>query len=46
MTPLMVAVVRGGGIDTGDCEDDGTAQVIADLVAQGAKINATMDKTG
>lgn len=48
MTPLMVAAVRGNGIDTGedDCEDDGTAQVIADLVAQGAQLNATMDKTG
>lgn len=48
MTPLMVAAVRGGGIDTGDadCEDDGTAQIIAELVAQGAQLNATMDKTG
>ena len=48
MTPLMVVAVRGGGIDTGDadCEDDGTAQKIADLVAQGAQLNATMDKTG
>jgi Notch-like protein len=47
MTPLMVAAVRGGGIDTGeDEEEDSTAAVIADLVAQGAKLNATMDKTG
>lgn len=47
MTPLMVAAVRGGGMDTGeDEEEDGTAAVIADLVAQGAKLNATMDKTG
>jgi Notch-like protein len=29
-----------------DEEDDGTAAVIADLVAQGAQLNATMDKTG
>lgn len=47
MTPLMVAAVRGGGIDTGeDDEEDSTAAVIADLVAQGAELNATMDKTG
>lgn len=47
MTPLMVAAVRGGGMDTGeDEEEDSTAAVIADLVAQGAELNATMDKTG
>lgn len=47
MTPLMVAAVRGGGIDTGeDEEEDGTAAVIADLVAQGAELNATLEKTG
>ena len=47
LTPLMVASLRGGGLDAGDEEDDdGTAAVIADLVAQGAKLNATMDKTG
>lgn len=48
MTPLMVAAARGGGFETGEeeVEDDGTAQVISDLVAQGAQLNATMDKTG
>lgn len=48
MTPLMVAAVRGGGLDTGEEEDesDGTATVIADLVAQGADLNATTDKSG
>jgi Notch 1 len=47
LTPLMVASLKGGGLDAGeDEEDDGTAAVIADLVAQGAKLNATMDKTG
>ena len=47
LTPLMVASLRGGGLDTGDDEDDdGTAAVIADLVAQGARLDATMDKTG
>lgn len=48
MTPLMVAAVRGGGVETGEEEDenDGTAAVIADLVAQGADLNATTDKSG
>ncbi|KAF4523890.1 hypothetical protein B566_EDAN016082 [Ephemera danica] len=58
MTPLMVAAVRGGGnaagtgIDTGitlvenEEEEDQTGQVIAELVAQGAELNAAMDKTG
>jgi Notch 1 len=49
MTPLMVASVRGGGIDNGediDTTDDSTAQIISELVAQGAELNATMDKTG
>ncbi|RZF46940.1 hypothetical protein LSTR_LSTR011771, partial [Laodelphax striatellus] len=52
MTPLMVAAVKGGGgldegvgIDEG-VEDDSTVAVIADLVAQGAELNAQMDKTG
>lgn len=48
MTPLMVAAMKGGGgLDTGEEEEeDATAAVIADLVAQGAELNATMDKTG
>lgn len=49
MTPLMVAAVKGGGggMDTGEEEEeDSTAAVIADLVAQGAELNATMEKTG
>jgi len=49
LTPLMIAAVRGGGLDTGeDIEnnEDSTAQVISDLLAQGAELNATMDKTG
>jgi Notch-like protein len=47
LTPLMVASLKGGGLDAGDEEDDdATAMVIADLVAQGAQLNATMDKTG
>jgi ankyrin repeat protein len=44
---LKVASLKGGGLDPGDEEDeDATAAVIADLVAQGAQLNATMDKTG
>lgn len=54
MTPLMVAAVRGGGPSTAagldggssDGEDEQTAQVIQELVAQGAQLNAAMDKTG
>lgn len=53
MTPLMVAAVRGGGataagLDAGssDVEDEQTAHIIQDLVAQGAQLNAAMDKTG
>lgn len=48
ITPLMVAAIRGGGLDTGeeDDESDGTAAVIADLVAQGADLNASTDRTG
>lgn len=49
MTPLMVAAMRGGGLDTGEEEDesDGAAAKIADLVAQGADLNAkTTDKSG
>lgn len=47
LTPLMVASLKGGGLDAGEDEDeDATAQVIADLVLQGAQLNATMDKTG
>lgn len=47
MTRLMEAAVKGGGLDTGEEDDeDGTAAVIADLVAQGADLNAIMDKTG
>lgn len=54
----MLAAVRGGGagLDSGGEEsgqgeggtpaDDVTAAVIAELVAQGAELDAAMDKTG
>lgn len=46
-TPLMIASYRGNGLDTGeDDEEDGSAAIIQDLLMQGAKPNATMDKTG
>lgn len=51
MTPLMIASFRGTGMDTGDIEnfedlEDTSPAVIQDLIAQGAKLNAQMDKTG
>ncbi|KAG8235482.1 hypothetical protein J437_LFUL018752 [Ladona fulva] len=55
MTPLMVAAIRGGvGLDTGEEGEEGdgssgggeAAAAIAELVAQGAELNATMEKTG
>ena len=48
-TPLMIASYRGNGVDTGEddgAEEDGSAAIIQDLLMQGAKPNATMDKTG
>lgn len=39
MTPIMVAVVRGGGIDTGEDEDDESAgNHIQEMVAQGKTV--------
>lgn len=48
MTPIMTAAIRGGGMDTGidEDDDDGAGAIIQELVAQGAELNATMDKTG
>lgn len=47
MTPIMVAAKRGSGLDTGEVdEDDGSGALIQDLVARGADLHATMDKTG
>jgi len=49
LTPLMLASVRGGGLDSGDIneEDDlESTAVIQDLIAQGANITTQMDKTG
>jgi len=50
LTPLMVASIRGGGIDQGDVveddEHDTSNAAIQDLIAQGSNIGAQMDKTG
>ena len=54
MTPLMIASIRSGGLDTGDADglyednmgDDGTSAVIADLIGHGADPSSQMDKTG
>jgi len=49
LTPLMVASIRGGGQCSGedlDGIDDGTGATIAELVSQGAQVNARMDKSG
>merc|ERR1719322_915100 len=51
MTPLMIASIRTGGLDTGDYDegcinDDGTSAVIQDLIAHGADPSSQMDKTG
>ena len=55
MTPLMIASFRGTGVDNGDIEnfesnpndlEDSSPAVIQDLISQGAKLNAQMDKTG
>lgn len=51
MTQLMIAAIGGAvsstGIESQDEDDeDGTGAAIADLVAQGADLHATMDKTG
>lgn len=48
MTPLMVAASQGIGVDlvTDVNEDESTVQAISELLAQGAQLNATMEKTG
>jgi Notch-like protein len=49
LTPLMLASFRGGGLDSGDLNDEEEGEnlvIIQDLIAQGANINTQMDKTG
>lgn len=53
MTQLMMAAIgravpgSGTGIESQDEDDeDGTGAIIADLVAQGADLHATTDRSG
>lgn len=49
ITPLMVAISHGIGIDAGDdidTKDDSNIQMINDLLSQGADLNARMERTG
>merc|ERR1719412_4737 len=54
MTPLMIASIRSGGLDTatGDGDgpeedgDDGTSAVMQELISHGADLSTQMDKTG
>ena len=48
LTPLMIASFRGGGLEgyTDKEDEDSSTQVINELIEQGAKLNATMDRTG
>lgn len=49
LTPLMLASFRGGGLDVmeeGEEEDDGSGNMIQDLLMQGANINMTTERTG
>jgi hypothetical protein len=50
VTPLMIASMRGGGLDSGDFEtfeeDDTTSAVIQDLLSQGANIQSQVIKIG
>ena len=58
VTPLMVASVRGGGVETGISDDEsaesgdgaggveGSDSMIAGLLLQGASLSAQTDRTG
>ena len=50
MTPLMIASMRGGGLDSGEFEtfeeDDTKSAILHELLSHGANIQAQMDKTG
>ncbi|XP_072919780.1 neurogenic locus notch homolog protein 2-like isoform X2 [Hemitrygon akajei] len=49
-TPLMLASLRGGGLDTGieveEDAEDSSANVITDLIYQGASLHSQTDRTG
>uniref|UniRef100_A0A8C1LGW8 Neurogenic locus notch homolog protein 1 n=1 Tax=Cyprinus carpio TaxID=7962 RepID=A0A8C1LGW8_CYPCA len=47
-TPLMIASCSGGGLETGNSEEeeDASANVINDFIYQGAKLHNQTDRTG
>merc|ERR1711962_1798279 len=49
LTPLMLASFRGGGLDSGELNEDEDGDcnaLIQDLIAQGANVSSKTDKTG
>ncbi|CAB1319564.1 unnamed protein product [Coregonus sp. 'balchen'] len=47
-TPLMIASCSGGGLETGNSEEeeDSSANVISDFIYQGANLHSQTDRTG
>uniref|UniRef100_A0AAZ3QJZ2 Neurogenic locus notch homolog protein 1 n=1 Tax=Oncorhynchus tshawytscha TaxID=74940 RepID=A0AAZ3QJZ2_ONCTS len=47
-TPLMIASCSGGGLETGNSEEeeDASANVISDFIYQGANLHSQTDRTG
>lgn len=47
-TPLMIASCSGGGLETGNSEEeeDTSANVISDFIYQGANLHSQTDRTG
>lgn len=47
-TPLMIASCSGGGLETGNSEEeeDPSAEIISDFIYQGANLHNQTDRTG
>lgn len=47
-TPLMIASCSGGGLETGNSEEeeDPSAEIISDFICQGANLHNQTDRTG
>lgn len=47
-TPLMIASCSGGGLETGNSEEDEdpSAEIISDFIYQGANLHNQTDRTG
>ncbi|KAE8582385.1 hypothetical protein XENTR_v10020099 [Xenopus tropicalis] len=47
-TPLMIAACSGGGLETGNSEEeeDASANMISDFIGQGAQLHNQTDRTG